>query len=120
MQAVERDQMTVRIQGDGVDFRTTEVGGQTMAWVLLPKGANLAPALKGLPGDSCACPHWGYMIRGRLLMRTPDGDETYEAGQAFYWGPGHAPEALEDCEYIDVSPTHELETVIGHVTGNGS
>ena len=25
---------------------------------------------------------------------------VYEAGQVFYWGPGHAPEALEDAEYV--------------------
>lgn len=118
MRVVERDAMDVRMQGDGVDFRTLEAGGQTIAWVKLPKGADLSPALKGLPGDACQCPHWGYMIAGRLLMRTPDGDQTYRAGDLFYWGPGHAPEALEDCEYVDVSPSAELETVIAHVTGS--
>jgi hypothetical protein len=120
MRTIEREQMKVRIQGDGVDFRTKDIGGQTMAWVVLPKGADLSPALKGLHRDACQCPHWGYMIRGRLLMRTEEGDMTYEAGQAFYWGPGHVPVALEDCEYIDISPTAELEHVLNHVTGNGS
>ncbi len=120
MNAVDREQMKVRIQGDGVDFRTQDLGGQTIAWVQLPKGADLRPALKGLPGDVCQCPHWGYMLKGRVLMRTPDGDRTYEAGQAFYWGPGHAPEALEDSEYVDISPTAELEVVLTHVTGNGA
>ena len=119
MHAVDRDEMQIRIQGDGVDFRTRELGGQTIAWVQLPKGADLSPALKGLPGDACQCPHWGYIVKGQLLMRTPQGDETYEAGQAFYWGPGHAPEALTDCEYVDISPTAELEVVLAHVTGNG-
>ena len=120
MHVVARDEMQVRIQGDGVDFRTKDVGGQTIAWVRLPKGADLSPALQGLPEDACQCPHWGYMIHGRLLMRTPAGDEVYEAGQAFYWGPGHAPEALEDCEYVDISPTAELEHVLAHVTGERS
>ena len=120
MHALDREQMQVRIQGDGVDFRTRALGGQTIAWVVLPKGADLSPALKGLPGDACQCPHWGYMLKGRLLMRTAEGGATYEAGQAFYWGPGHAPEALEDCEYIDISPTAELEEVLAHVTGQNS
>jgi hypothetical protein len=119
MQTVDRSDMDVRLQGDGVDFRTKAVGGQTMAWVVLPKGADLGPALKGLEGDACQCPHWGYVIKGRLMMRTNDGERTYEAGHAFYWGPGHVPVALEDCEYIDVSPTDELEAVISHVTGQG-
>jgi hypothetical protein len=53
-------------------------------------------------------------------MHTKDGDATYEAGQAFYWAPGHAPEALEDCEYIDVSPSAELEEVIRHLQGGSA
>ena len=117
MQAVDREKMKIRLQGDGVDFRTLDLGGQTMSWVKLPQGADLSPALKGLPGDACQCPHWGYMIMGRLVMHTPEGDKTYTSGQSFYWAPGHAPAALEDCEYVDVSPTAELEVVIAHVTG---
>lgn len=30
-------------------------------------------------------------MKGRLKMVTKDGEEVYEAGQAFYWPPGHAP-----------------------------
>lgn len=48
-------------------------------------------------------------------MHTADGEQTYEAGQAFYWAPGHAPEALEDCEYVDVSPTEALAEVVRHL-----
>ena len=77
--------------------------------------------LHGLPGSDLGahllrvCPHWGYLLKGRLKMRTKGGEEIYEAGQAFYWAPGHAPEALEDCEYIDFSPTKEFNEVIDHV-----
>ena len=117
MEAVNRSDMDVRVEGDGVDFRTKEVGGMTMAWAILPKGTDFGPALKGLQDDLCQCPHWGYVIKGRLKMRTKDGEQVYEAGQAVYWGPGHSPEALEDCEYIDFSPTDEMEAVVRHVTG---
>jgi hypothetical protein len=117
MESFDRNDFDLRMGGDGLEFRTKELGGQTMAWVVLPKGADLGPALKGLPADLCQCPHWGYMIKGRLQMRTTNGDRVYEAGEAFYWAPGHAPEALEDVEYIDISPTVELEEVIAHVKG---
>ena len=85
----------------------------------LAKGIDLAPALHGLPSDLCPCPHWGYMLKGRLRMKTAEGDQVFEAGDAFYWGPGHAPEALEDCEYVDFSPTAEFEPVLDHLTGQG-
>ncbi|MEE1753622.1 hypothetical protein [Streptomyces sp. SP18CS02] len=116
MAATTRNEAPVAIQGGGVELRTADVGGRmTAAFVRLPSGTDMGPALKGLPGDLCQCPHWGYLFKGRLRMRTADGEDVYEAGQAFYWSPGHAPEALEDCEYLDFSPTAEFHEVIEHI-----
>jgi hypothetical protein len=116
MTAITRLEAPVAIEGDGVELRMQEIGGDlTAAFVRLPKGADLRPALKGMPDDLCPCPHWGYMISGRVRMHTGDGPETYEAGQVFYWGPGHAPEALEDSEYVDFSPTRAFVPVIEHI-----
>ena len=78
-------------------------------------GTDMGPAVKGLPGDACQCPHWGYMLKGRLRMRSDDGERVYEAGQAYYWAPGHVPVALEDCEFVEFSPTEEFQKVIDHV-----
>jgi len=119
MQALRHDDLAVRIEAEGVELRTKPVGQLTVAWVRLSKGIDLAPGLQGLPGDLCQCPHWGYMLKGRLRMKTAEGDQVFEAGDAFYWGPGHAPEALEDCEYVDFSPTAEFEPVLDHLTGQG-
>jgi hypothetical protein len=55
------------------------------------------------------------MLEGRLSMRTPEGDRTYSAGEAFYWAPGHVPVALENCAYVDFSPTADFEHVIRHI-----
>jgi hypothetical protein len=116
MTATTRDDAPVVIEGGGVELRLQEVGGDmSAAFVRFPKGTDMGPALKGLPGDLCQVPHWGYLFKGRLKMRTEDGEEVYEAGQAFYWPPGHAPEALEDCEYVDFSPTKEFGEVIDHL-----
>ncbi|MFF5922832.1 hypothetical protein ACFY8C_31625 [Streptomyces flavochromogenes] len=52
-------------------------------------------------------------------MVTKDGEEIYEAGQAFYWPPGHAPVALEDCEYVDFSPTEAFTSVLEHIKAQG-
>lgn len=116
MTATRRSETPVTIEGNGVELRTAEVGGNvTVGFMRLPQGANLAPILVGLPDDLCQCPHWGYLLKGRLRMHTKNGDEIYEAGQAFYWPPGHAPEAVEDCEYLDFSPTKEFAKVVDHV-----
>ena len=104
--------------GDNVEVRTTEVGELTASFIRLSKGVDLGPALVGLEGDLCQCPHWGYMLEGTLLMRTPDGDKTYKAGEAFYWAAGHAPVAVEDCAYVDFSPTKEFQAVLKHISGS--
>jgi hypothetical protein len=116
MTAATRNDTPVAFEGDGVELRMKEIGGDmTVAFVRFPKGTDMRPALKGQPDDLCQCPHWGYVFRGRLVMHTPHGDETYEEGQAFYFAPGHAPEAITDCEYVDISPTKEFNEVIDHV-----
>jgi hypothetical protein len=53
-------------------------------------------------------------------MHTANGHQDFTAGEAFYWAPGHAPEAVEDSEYVDFSPTREFQRVIDHITGAGA
>jgi hypothetical protein len=55
-------------------------------------------------------------LKGRLRVLTAEGEEYYEAGQAYYWGPGHVPVALEDSEFVEFSPTEDFQKVIDHVT----
>jgi len=118
MKAATKADAPVVIGGEGPEVRLREIGGGiSVSFVTLPAGADLRPVTVGLPDDLCPCPHWGFMLKGRLRMHTRDGFEDYEAGQAFYWAPGHAPEALEDSEYVDFSPTDEFNPVISHITG---
>lgn len=118
MHAVARQDVPVVIQGNGVEVRLQEIGGgMSASFIRLPKGTDLGPALVGLPGDACQCPHWGYLLSGRLQMRTSAGTKDFEAGQAVYWAPGHSPMALEDTEYVDFSPTEEFAPVIDHILG---
>lgn len=121
MTATTREDTPVAIEGGGVELRTREIGGDmSVAFVRFPRGTDMGPALKGLADDGlCPCPHWGYLVKGRLKMVTRDGEEVYEAGQAFYWAPGHSPVALEDCEYIDFSPTRAFTEVLDHIKNQG-
>jgi hypothetical protein len=117
MGAINRGDVPVAIQTDDAEMRMSEVGEMTVAFFTLKKGADFGPALAGLPDDMCQCPHWGYILKGRIKMKTKTGEEFYEAGQAFYWPPGHAPSAVEDTEYVDFSPSEEFAAVIRHITG---
>jgi quercetin dioxygenase-like cupin family protein len=65
--------------------------------------------MKGLPDDRCQCPHWGYVVRGKLTFRFADRDEVFGPGDAFYLPPGHIPLAEAGSEYVQFSPTEELK-----------
>ena len=69
------------------------------------------PFMKGLPDGRCQCPHWGYVIKGKMTARYADRDEVFEAGDAFYTPPGHVPVKHEPgTEFVSFSPTEELRT----------
>lgn len=118
MQSIARQDVPVVIADGALEVRVQDHEGLMVGFVRLPAGADLRPATKGLPDDLCPCPHWGYMLKGKVRMHMADGNHRdFPAGEAFYWGPGHAPEALEDSEYVDFSPTHEFQRVLDHLTG---
>ncbi|MFF5446163.1 hypothetical protein [Streptomyces sp. NPDC012888] len=111
------DSTPVMFKTDGAELRTVDIGGDiSVAFVRFVAGTDMTPAFKGLPDDLCDCPHWGYVIKGRIKLHMTDGSApVYSAGDAFYWAPGHAPEALEDCEFLDFSPSSEFRKVVDHV-----
>jgi hypothetical protein len=114
---ISREDAKVEFADGDAELRAVEAGEMTVAFVRVPKGADFRPALQGLPGDMCQSPHWGYILKGRIRMHTPDGEEDYVAGDVVYWPSGHAPEALEDSEYFDFSPTKEFRPVLDHIKG---
>ena len=88
--------------------RFSTVEGYTINFVSIREDMDLAPMLASLPGGKCACPHWGYMVKGQMIVDYGDHQETFEAGDAFYMSPGHAPEAKAGSEFIQFSPADQL------------
>lgn len=93
-------------------------GYATMAaeYFSMGAGADLAPLLKGLAGDTCASPHWGYLMEGEVVVTYTDGnEETIREGDLFYWPPGHSVRVNKDTEAIIFSPQKEHCTVVEHL-----
>lgn len=105
------DDLPVVFEAGKAQIRSAEAGGMTVTFYRLPAGADARPLLQGLPGGSCHCPHWGYVISGKLRIHTADGPHDVQAGQAFHVEPGHAPETVEDTEMFEVSPTPESREI---------
>ncbi len=86
------------------------------AYVELPAGTDLGPLLKGLPGDACTCPHWGFLIKGQILVgNVGEKDERLEAGQLFYLHPGHTAKVDKDAAFVEFSPEGQYNEVLEHV-----
>jgi len=96
--------------GVAVD-RSSELDDFTVSFVTITQSHDLAPMLAALPTGRCTCPHWGYVIKGRVIVRYDGREEVLEAGDAFYMAPGHAPEAEEGTELVQFSPTDQLVEV---------
>ena len=93
-------------------------GGWTVAFESYSEDTDAAPLFKGLPNDQCQCEHMGYVMKGKVAFRTSAGEEVFEAGDAYYVGPGHTPVLYAGTEVVEFSPSEELGRTMEVVTKN--
>ncbi|WP_347159064.1 cupin domain-containing protein [Pontibacter chitinilyticus] len=111
-------QLPVSLDVPGAKITSVAFGDMTAAYTRLSKGTDLAPLLEGLDHDHCQCPHWGYVLKGKIRMRYQDGsEEVTEGGNLYYWPAGHTGVVEEDIEFIEFSPKKEMDKVLAHVKG---
>jgi hypothetical protein len=82
----------------------------------LAAGVDTSPIFQGLEGNQCQCPHWGFVLSGRITTTDAEGrEETVNKDDLFYWPPGHNVKVESDAEFIMFSPQHEHDVVIDHM-----
>src|SRR3954452_6716265 len=92
--------------------RNENIDGYTVNFLTFRQDIDQTSLLKGAPDDRCQCPHWGYVLEGRLTYRFADHEETVHAGEAFYLPPGHVPIGNDpNSAIVQFSPTPELRQV---------
>lgn len=100
----------------GAKIQGETFGNMTAAYINISQGVDFTPLLEGLPHNHCQCPHWGYVIKGKIRVKYQDGqEEIVEGGQAYYWPSGHTVIFEEDTEYVEFSPKKEMDEVFEHV-----
>lgn len=125
---VAKDDVDVRMQIPGAVVRQrTDFGDasglETISgeYFTLSEGVDTTPLFEGLEGDLCQCPHWGFVVRGRLTTTDARGaHETVIADDLFYWPPGHNVRVDADAEIVMFSPQHQHTGVIDHMIGKVS
>jgi hypothetical protein len=105
---LSRDSSEVQDFGP-VAVREERGDGYTINFVTFRENIDHRPLFKGLPDERCQCPHWGYVLQGKVTFSFGDREETYQAGDAFYAPPGHVPVHEPGTEYVQFSPTGELD-----------
>ncbi len=104
---------------DGKSYgRYMEWGDMDVAWESWQAGRDATAVFKGLPGDSCPVPHWGYMIKGRMRIKYGGQEEVVNTGEVFYMQPGHIPITEEDSELVWFSPKGENKKVMTIIRQN--
>ncbi|HVT43691.1 MAG TPA: cupin domain-containing protein [Thermoanaerobaculia bacterium] len=82
----------------------------------LSSGVDTTLLFEGLEGNACHCPHWGFVLRGRITTTDASGArETVNANDLFYWPPGHNVKVEDDAEIVMFSPQREHSDVINHM-----
>jgi hypothetical protein len=82
----------------------------------LAAGVDTTPLFVGLEGNLCQCPHWGFVVKGRLTTTDATGkEETVNANDLFYWPAGHNVRVDADAEIVMFSPQREHDLVIDHM-----
>jgi hypothetical protein len=104
--------------GGGFCTRLAEWGGMIVSYETFPKGVDARPLFKGLPNDMCQSRHWGYVLRGRIRIKRPDGEVVLKTGDVYYLEPGHVPIFEEDTDVLELSPKTEYQQTIDVVTKN--
>ena len=118
MPSVSRDRIAEVNDYGAVEERVGDVDGTAIQFLTFREDVDAAPLLRGLPGDRCNCPHWGYVFKGKVTFDLGDREEVYETGDAFYLTHGHVPRAEPGTEYLQFSPAGELQAVSDQVTTN--
>jgi hypothetical protein len=114
-----RDLPLVEDYGEGFRSRLVEWGGMIVSYETFPKGVDATPLFKGLPDDMCQSPHWGYLIKGQVRIKSAKGDDVVlKTGDVYYLEPGHVPVFEEATEVLEFSPKTEYQATIDVVARN--
>jgi hypothetical protein len=110
MPKVSKESATQGGEFGPVTDRADQLGDYTVNFTSFREPVDGTPLLRGLVDDRCQCPHWGYVLSGRIAFVYAGGEEEFVAGDAFYTPPGHAPVVRDPgTEFVMFSPAEELK-----------
>ena len=120
---VAKDNVEVRMEIPGAVIRQQKEFGDASGfetisgeYFTLSAGVDTTPLFQGLEGDLCQCPHWGFVLQGRITTTDALGtQETVATDDLFYWPAGHNVRVDADAQIVMFSPQQQHSEVIDHM-----
>src|SRR5687768_1407602 len=98
------EDMPIAIEIPAARVRVVQWGGMDVELTEIAQTIDMAPLYEGLPDNLCQCPHWGFVIRGRIRVHYPHKEEVFNAGDLYWAEPGHSQIYEAGTMYIEFSP----------------
>ena len=93
-----------------------DLGGLTPVLLRYPRVVDEAQMLDAPRVGLCPCPHWGYALKGCMLILYRDGSaEEIRAGDVYYLPGGHTARIEVDFVSIEFSPLGELREALARI-----
>ncbi|MGH3735944.1 MAG: hypothetical protein ACRDT6_10030 [Micromonosporaceae bacterium] len=107
--------MPIEIAAGDLVTRYVELGDMAIRHLTVPPGTDMAPVLRGLPGDRCPSPHWGVVLSGTLELEHADGSrEVAREGQVYHWPAGHTGHTDNGVVFIEIGPVAQMRQFSEH------
>jgi len=101
-----------------IEIRLGQLDDYAVTFETHKTDSDPAPLFVGLPDDSCQCTHLGYVVKGRLVFRYADHDETVETGETYLARPGHRPLLFAGTELVEFTKQSELDQTVAVISQN--
>jgi hypothetical protein len=110
--------LAVTMEEMGVEIRDATWDDIHVSFESFAKPLDTTPLHRGLPDDLCTCPHWGYVLQGRVRVVYADREEVLRPGDAYYMQPGH--NAIYDAgtQTVEFSPNKQFQAAMEVVGRN--
>jgi hypothetical protein len=90
-------------------WRSAQWGGFHVSFQKALADMDFAPLRKEEPDGMCQARQWGYVFKGKMIVRYKDHEEVVNAREAYYLAPGHVTFVVKGTELLELTPKADID-----------
>jgi hypothetical protein len=90
-------------------WRSAEWGDFHVSFQKALADIDFTPLRKEEPDGMSQARQWGYVFKGKMIVRYKDHEEVINAREAYYLAPGHVTFVIKGTELLELSPKTDIE-----------